>query len=112
MKGDLTIQEGMDQMEVVTISTIAGIAASAKGTLIGAKVGALFGLPGVAIGAFVGGTVGYMAGSKVGEEVTKGFHKVRDYAREIVKDFSDKVYSRAKTTVNNVTNFISGLVPW
>jgi phage tail tape-measure protein len=85
---------------------------SLKGTLIGAKVGALFGLTGVAVGAFVGGTVGYMAGSKVGEVVTKGFHKVRDYAREVVKDFSDKVYSGAKTAVNNVKNFMSGLVSW
>ena len=76
--GELTVKEGVEKMEQVTVSTVAGITASVKGAAIGATIGTVLGPVGSAIGGFIGGTVGYMAGSKVGEKVATGAQKIRE----------------------------------
>lgn len=76
-KGELSLEEGVECMEQVTVSTLAGIAASAKGAVIGASIGTVLGPVGSAIGGFIGGTIGYMAGSYVGETIVKQAQKVR-----------------------------------
>lgn len=100
--GELTFKEGIDKMEQVTVSTVAGIASSAKGTAVGAAVGSVFGPMGTVVGGFVGGTIGYMAGSKVGETVVKGVQKVRQVAKEVVKSVGSSIKS-------GVSNFCSGV---
>lgn len=91
--GELTAKEGLEKMEQVTVSAVAGIVAGAKGAAIGAQVGVVFGPVGATVGGFVGGMVGYMAGSKVGEVIVKGKQKIQEKAREIVKTIEGAVRS-------------------
>ncbi|MGM7636600.1 hypothetical protein [Bacillus sp. Hm123] len=106
--GELTVKEGIDKMEQVTVSTIAGIAASVKGTMVGATIGTVFGPIGTAVGGFIGGTVGYMAGSKVGETVVKGVQKVREVAKDVVKSIGNTV----KSSVSSVWSGVRSLLSW
>ncbi|MFJ7970056.1 hypothetical protein [Psychrobacillus sp. NPDC096389] len=106
--GELTIKEGIDKMEQVTVSTVAGIAGSAEGAAIGAAIGTVFGPIGTAVGGFIGGTVGYMAGSKVGETVVKGVQKVR----EVAKDAIQSLGSTVKTGISNAWNGVKSLLSW
>lgn len=103
--GELTVQEGLDQMEQTTVSTVAGLAAGAKGTAIGAKIGTVFGPIGVVVGGFVGGTVGYMAGSEVAKTVVKGVQKVREKARNIVKDTTKNIVKSTQNAWESVKSF-------
>lgn len=96
--GELTVKEGLEKMEQTTVATVAGIAASTKGTAIGAAVGSVFGPVGTVVGGFIGGTIGYMAGSKVGEIMVKGAQKVRKIvtdgiksARKAITNIVDKI---------------------
>lgn len=99
-KGNLTIQEGVEKMERVTISTAAGIATSAKGTAIGAAIGAVLGPAGIAVGGLIGGAVGYMAGSKVAETITRGAQKIRSAVTKVVKKGFETVKNVAKSIVS------------
>lgn len=89
--GELSIKEGYYQMEQVSVSTAAGLAAGAKGTSIGIAVGSVLGPVGAAVGGFVGGTVGYMAGSAVGTTIIKGFQKVREKVHIGIQKASEKI---------------------
>ena len=88
------------------VSCVAGIAASAKGATIGATVGSVLGPVGSAVGGFVGGTIGYIAGSKLGQLVTKGFQKVRSVARETIKSIGGAIKSKAKSALKAVGRFL------
>lgn len=89
--GELTVKEGLDQMEQVTVSTAAGIAVSAQGAAVGAAIGTVFGPVGTIAGGLVGGTVGYIAGSKIGQKVVETYQKVRDTVIEVVKDVGSAI---------------------
>jgi len=110
--GELTLKEGLDKMEQVTVSTVAGIATSVKGAAIGATIGTVFGPVGTAVGGFIGGTVGYMAGSKVGEMVTKGVQKVREVAKTIVKSIGNTVKSSVSSFCSGVKSFARSILSW
>ena len=84
-KGEVSAKEGLELMEQTTVSCVAGIAASTKGAAIGAAIGSVLGPVGTAVGGFIGGTVGYIAGSKLGQFVTKGAQKIRNFARERIR---------------------------
>ena len=101
-KGELGLEEGIERMEQVTVSTVAGIAASAKGAAIGASIGTVFGPIGSAIGGFVGGTVGYMVGSYVGETIVKQAQKVRRKAFEVVVRVGKKVMGAVGAAANRL----------
>ena len=107
--GELTVKEGVEKMEQVTVSTVAGITASVKGAATGAAIGVVLGPVGSAVGGFIGGTVGYMAGSKVGEKVAKGAQKIREKSRDIVKSVSRTVDNTVKTVTRGISNFCSGV---
>ena len=98
LTGALSMRQGVDRMEQVTVSAIAGIACAAKGASVGASVGAVLGPVGAVVGGFVGSAVGYMAGSHVGEKLAKGRQKLRDK----VFDTAKKVYQKAKEGLNKV----------
>ncbi|MEG2985531.1 MAG: hypothetical protein RR835_12580 [Peptostreptococcaceae bacterium] len=110
--GELTIQEGMEQMEQTTVSTVAGLAAGAKGTVIGAKIGMVFGPVGAAIGGFIGGTVGYMAGAEVAKTVVKGVQKVREKAKNIIKDTGNYIRESAQNAWQSAKSFGRSLFSW
>lgn len=78
MSGEMTGKEGIEKMEQTTVAAVAGLSASAQGAAVGAAVGAVLGPVGSAVGSFVGGAVSYLAGSKIGETITKGVQKARD----------------------------------
>jgi len=105
VKGELTAKEGLEKMEQVTVSTVAGIASSTKGTMVGAAIGSVLGPVGTAVGGFIGGTIGYMAGSKVGETFVKGVQKIRDKVCEAVSNVANKV----KDIGSSFKNFLRGL---
>jgi len=106
--GELTLKEGMDQMEQTTVATLGGLVATAKGTAIGAKIGAVFGPVGAAIGGFVGGTVGYMAGSAVGQAVVRGAQKIRDKVNETIKNVASSVARGAGRVFGRVFGKVFG----
>ncbi|KYH31392.1 hypothetical protein CLTEP_23880 [Clostridium tepidiprofundi DSM 19306] len=106
--GELTLKEGFDKMEQVTVSTVAGITTSVKGAAIGATIGTVFGPVGTAVGGFIGGTVGYMAGSKVGETVAKGVQKVREVAKNVVKSIGNTI----KSGISSICSGIKSLLSW
>jgi hypothetical protein len=103
--GELTVEEGLDEMSQVTVSTVAGVAVAAKGAYIGGQIGMIFGAPGAAVGAFVGGAIGHMAGSKVGQAIVNGARKIKEKAKECVRRFADG----ARNIVDNIKNGILGL---
>jgi hypothetical protein len=96
--GELSLKDGLDQMARVTTATVAGLAASAKGTAVGAAVGTVLGPVGTVVGGFIGGTIGYMAGSTVGKAVIDGVKKVKDI-----------VFEGAKEVVNGVKEFAKNI---
>ena len=97
--GELTFKEGVDKMEQVTVSTIAGLASSAQSASIGATIGTVFGPVGAAVGGFVGGAVGFMAGSKVGESTVKVCQKIRNRVTEMTKSIAES-FEGVMNTIN------------
>lgn len=105
--GELTVKEGIEKMEQVSVSTVAGIATSVKGAAIGAAVGTAFGPVGIAAGGFIGGTIGYMAGSKVGEAVVKGAQKIHNGAKKIAKTVGESFKNGVKAVVGGIKNVLA-----
>ena len=105
--GELAAKEGLEKMEEITVSTVAGIAASAKGAVLGAEIGALLGPPGAVVGGFVGGTIGYMVGSEAGKAVVKATQKVRDCAVNVVKSVVSSATSYVSSACRTVASFFS-----
>lgn len=97
--GELTFKEGVDKIEQVTVSTIAGLASSAQSASIGATIGTVFGPVGAAVGGFVGGAVGFMAGSKVGESTVKVCQKIRNRVTEMTKSIAES-FEGVMNTIN------------
>lgn len=108
--GELTFKEGFEKMEQVTVATVAGIATSTEGAIIGGTIGTIFGPVGAAVGGFIGGTIGYMAGSKVGETITKGVQKIREAAKNVVKTVWEGAKSVASSLCDGVKSFVSGFI--
>lgn len=98
--GELSVLEGIEQIEETTVSAVAGIAAMEKGAEIGASIGAVLGAPGAIVGGVIGGTVGYMAGSTFGQTVIQGVKKTKDKAVDCCK----QIFNNGKKTVTKVFN--------
>ena len=107
--GELTPLEGLEKIEQVTVSSVNGLTAAAKGAAIGAKALACLGPAGAAVGGFVGGTIGYMAGSSFGTAVVTGYQKVR---RVVVEHVVKPIVNTAKKAWEGAKSFVSGLLSW
>lgn len=110
--GKLTGTECVDKMGRTAVSTVAGIAASAKGAKIGRTVGMMLGPVGAAVGGVVGGAIGYMGGSKVGEAVFSGVKKIGKAALSLVKSAAKKaseVVGSIKETIGSLWNDLASL---
>ena len=107
--GELTMKEGIEKLELTTVSTTAGLVAMHTGAAIGGVIGTIFGPVGIAVGKFVGGTVGYMAGSKVGETVVRCAQKVRDGAKKVAKTVVSGVKNVVTSVELGVKNFCRGV---
>lgn len=109
--GELSLNEGLDKMGQTTVSTVAGIAASAvTAAKVGATVGTVFGLAGTAVGGFVGGTIGYMAGQKMAETVYKGVKNYGTKAAENVKKFIKNTGNVISNGYNKIKNGVQWLL--
>lgn len=108
-KGKLTTQDGLEKMERVTLSCVAGFAASeigkVKGAAVGACVGAIFGPHGIVVGAKIGSFVGSIFAFLVAE-------KTVDYAVKQYQDMRKTVLSVIKTKYQSQkkTTFATGIV--
>lgn len=108
-KGKLTMQEGLEKMERVTLSCVTGFAASeigkVKGAAVGACVGAIFGPHGIVVGAKIGSFVGSIFAFLVAE-------KTVDYAVKQYQDMRKTVLSVIKTKFQSQkkTTFATGIV--
>lgn len=98
-KGDLTLKEGMDEIEATTAGVVGSIAGSSQGTSIGAAIGTVLGSVGTAVGGVVGGIVGGIAGSTVGRTIAKGCQKVRSKVA--------KTFTKAAAGVKKLANKVS-----
>ena len=67
----------MEQMGRTTCAMVFGLGWGAAGAGIGAAALAWIPIVGPIVGGFVRGVVGYIAGSKVGETIHKGFTTVK-----------------------------------
>lgn len=112
INGDLTVVEAMNEMEVNTVSIVAGTVSAAKCASIGASVGSILGPVGTVVGGFVGGTIGYMVGSEVGKAVTKGVQKIRKVARETVTNIASSVKEGASRVISSVSSGLRSLLSW
>lgn len=89
-KKELTVKEGINEMEIVSTgiigSTVGATAGATKGATIGGTIGSVFGPVGIAVGGVVGGIaggiIGGIAGGKVGETCAKANQKIRDYVEK------------------------------
>lgn len=107
--GELSVHEGLEQMEETTISTVAGIAAMAKGAEVGASIGSVFGPAGTAVGAFAGGTLGYIGGSTLAKKAVQGAKKIKDKAVECCKQVFNNVKKTATKVFDKAFDFICGI---
>ena len=101
-KGELTAQEGVEKMERVTLSCLAGFAASeigmTEGAAIGALAGSIFGPPGAVVGTFIGGIVGSFLGFFVGEKVANYTVKQQQEMRKSVWSTVKKEFQARKNS--------------
>ena len=107
--GELSVLEGIEQIEETTVSAVAGIAAMEKGAEIGASIGAVLGAPGAIVGGVIGGTVGYMAGSTFGQTVIQGVKKTKDKAVECCKQVFNNVKKTATKVFDKAFDFLCGI---
>ncbi|MBQ4468534.1 MAG: hypothetical protein II917_00125 [Synergistaceae bacterium] len=107
--GELTPLEGLEKIEQVTVSSVHGLTAAAKGAAIGAKALACLGPAGAAVGGFIGGTIGYMAGSSFGTAVVTGYQKVR---RVVVEHVVKPIVDTVKKAWEGAKSFVSNLLSW
>lgn len=91
--GELTATEGLSKMGETTAASIAGIATSTKGAIIGETIGAVLGPVGTLVGGFVGGTVGYVVGSKAVQTATGVVKKAAKKTIEVAKEIGESVTS-------------------
>ena len=113
--GELSFEEGLDKMEQVTVSSAAGLIASAKGAGIGIAVGTVFGPVGMAVGGVVGSAVGYMAGSKIGEMAVKTVQKFRKKAKKVivtVKDYVHETVGKICDRVSSTLDSFASVLGW
>lgn len=108
--GELTAKEGISRMIDVTVSAVTGMAASFVASAeIGVAVGLVLGpIAGVVTG-FVAGTVGYIAGSKVGQAISKGMKAIGKAAVTVVKTVGKAIISAGRTVVNTVKSAVSSV---
>lgn len=67
--GELSVSEGLVEMQRTTLSAVGGLIGAGKGAMIGASFGP--------VGAFVGGVIGGIAGSTIGDMISHGLNKIR-----------------------------------
>ena len=103
--GELSVMEGIDEMEQTTGACVAGIAASTKGAALGASLGTVLGPIGSAVGGFVGGTIGYIAGSKVGQMVVKTAQKVRNKVCEVLENIGNAILDGISAMASGISSF-------
>ena len=108
--GELSASEGLSRMMDVTVSAVTGIAVSFVASAeIGVAVGLVFGpIAGIVTG-FVAGTVGYIAGSKVGQAISKGAKVIAKTAVNAVKTVGKAIVSAGRTVVNTVKSAVSSV---
>ena len=101
-KGKLTTQEGLEKMERVTVSCVAGFISAeigmTEGAAVGTLIGSVFGPPGAAAGALVGGFVGSILGFFVGEKVADYTVRQNQEMRKTVWSTVKKEYQARKNT--------------
>ena len=109
--GELSATEGLSRMMDVTVSAVTGMSVSfIAGAEIGVAVGLLF-TPAVGVAAgFVAGAVGYIAGSKVGQAVSKGIKAVGKAAVSAVKTIGKAVISAGRAVVNTVKSVAKSVI--
>lgn len=99
--GEITAKEGLSRMCDVTVSAATGLAASfVAGFEIGAVASLIFSPPvGVVVGV-IASTIGYIAGSKVGQAISKGIKAVGKAAVGFVKTVGKEIIDAGRTIVN------------
>ncbi|MFV8829188.1 hypothetical protein [Alkalihalobacterium sp. APHAB7] len=95
-KGDISIIEGLKEMEKVTVSTACGIMLSTSWGLKGAALGSVLGPIGSSIGFFIGGSLGYMAGSEIGKQVVETKQKLRSKGFLMAKKIGQSLVATTK----------------
>lgn len=101
-KGKLTMQEGLEKMERVTLSCVAGFVAASivakKGASLGGLIGSIFGPTGALIGASVGGSIGSIIGFFAGEKAMNYTFKQYQETRKTIWGTIKKEYQPKKNT--------------
>lgn len=103
-KGDLTITQGMSEMQKTTISAVAGLYTMTQGAALGALALSWIPVVGPVVGGFVGGTIGYLAGSTTASYIFNGIQKVNDYVKDTVKKAWNSVKSGAGKMLRSIFN--------
>lgn len=101
--GELTVTEGLSRMCDVTVSAVTGLAVSfVAGAEIGVAVGLLLSPPVGVIVGIIANTVGFIAGSKVGQAISKGIKAIGKAAVGVVKTVGKTIINAGRTVVNGI----------
>ena len=82
-KGEITVNEAMDEIGNTVVTTTMAIAGATKGAATGAAIGTVFGPVGTAIGGFVGGVAGGIASGYIGEIIYQAGKTVAKTAAKV-----------------------------
>ena len=103
--GELSATEGLSRMMDTTMAAVTGLSVSFVASAeIGVAVGLLLGPVAGVIAGFAAGAIGYIAGSKIGQAISKGVKTVAKAAFGVVKTVGKAIISTGKKVVNTVKN--------
>ena len=99
--GEISATEGLSRMMDTTMAAVTGLSVSFFAG-VGAEVVVCLLLGPVAgvVAGFAAGAIGYIAGSKVGQAISKGVKAVGKAAVNVVKTVGKTIISAGKTVVN------------
>jgi len=110
--GEMTLREGIEEIEVNTAAGVGGVLGAVDGMAAGAAIGTILGPIGTTVGGFVGGVVGGLAGSTVGRAVAKGVQKVREVVVKTVTKTWEKVKEVGSTIISGIKNVGRSILGW
>lgn len=98
----MTLNEGIQKMQLTTVSTIAGIIAVSKGATIGANIGLVLGPIGSVLGGLIGSTIGYLAGSTFASTAISVKKKLKSKVKNILQNVFVEQLNRLKSINNKI----------
>jgi hypothetical protein len=106
-KGQISVEEALNAMGKVTISTVVSLGAAGLGATQGAAIGAILGPIGAIIGGIIGGVVIGLLGSIAGDYIFEGAKTLAKAAKKWVKNIIQSASAVVSNTLCSITHSVS-----